>query len=114
MRLIFVMCFVVSVSQTNVTFCVLDLKEMCLTALANLTWRSRTQDEHPKTMFSKDKVRTTCFHKLMLVLMGASKAHWLGLLGSSDKLDLISSEDSVAKWGHIFIFSQEVSILWTN
>lgn len=35
-----------------------DLKEMCLTALANLTWRSRTQDEHPKTMFSKDKVRT--------------------------------------------------------
>uniref|UniRef100_A0A8C0YF16 Ash2 like, histone lysine methyltransferase complex subunit n=1 Tax=Cyprinus carpio carpio TaxID=630221 RepID=A0A8C0YF16_CYPCA len=32
-----------------------DLKEMCLTALANLTWRSRTQEEHPKTMFSKDK-----------------------------------------------------------
>ncbi|XP_056288307.1 set1/Ash2 histone methyltransferase complex subunit ASH2 isoform X2 [Pseudoliparis swirei] len=32
-----------------------NLKEMCLTALANLTWRSRTQDEHPKTMFSKDK-----------------------------------------------------------
>ncbi|GCB79778.1 hypothetical protein scyTo_0017008, partial [Scyliorhinus torazame] len=32
-----------------------DLKEMCLTGLANLTWRSRTQDEHPKTMFSKDK-----------------------------------------------------------
>lgn len=31
---------------------------MCLTALANLTWRSRTQDEHPKTMFSKDKVST--------------------------------------------------------
>uniref|UniRef100_A0A8C1WHZ6 Ash2 like, histone lysine methyltransferase complex subunit n=1 Tax=Cyprinus carpio TaxID=7962 RepID=A0A8C1WHZ6_CYPCA len=31
------------------------LKEMCLTALANLTWRSRTQEEHPKTMFSKDK-----------------------------------------------------------
>ncbi|XP_026152811.1 set1/Ash2 histone methyltransferase complex subunit ASH2 isoform X1 [Mastacembelus armatus] len=31
-----------------------NLKEMCLTALANLTWRSRTQ-EHPKTMFSKDK-----------------------------------------------------------
>lgn len=29
---------------------------MCLTALANLTWRSRTQEEHPKTMFSKDKV----------------------------------------------------------
>uniref|UniRef100_A0A3Q3NP79 Ash2 like, histone lysine methyltransferase complex subunit n=1 Tax=Labrus bergylta TaxID=56723 RepID=A0A3Q3NP79_9LABR len=34
-----------------------NLKEMCLTALANLTWRSRTQDEHPKTMFSKDKVK---------------------------------------------------------
>ncbi|XP_048876494.1 set1/Ash2 histone methyltransferase complex subunit ASH2 isoform X2 [Brienomyrus brachyistius] len=32
-----------------------NLREMCLTALANLTWRSRTQDEHPKTMFSKDK-----------------------------------------------------------
>ncbi|KAF3848558.1 hypothetical protein F7725_015055 [Dissostichus mawsoni] len=32
-----------------------DLKEMCLTALANLTWRSRTQDEHPKTMFPKEK-----------------------------------------------------------
>ncbi|KAM3599949.1 uncharacterized protein V6R79_014273 [Siganus canaliculatus] len=32
-----------------------NLKEMCLTALANLTWRSRTQDEHAKTMFSKDK-----------------------------------------------------------
>ncbi|XP_008300039.1 set1/Ash2 histone methyltransferase complex subunit ASH2 isoform X1 [Stegastes partitus] len=32
-----------------------NLKEMCLTALANLTWRSRAQDEHPKTMFSKDK-----------------------------------------------------------
>ncbi|KAG8141356.1 hypothetical protein E2320_006984 [Naja naja] len=32
-----------------------DLKEMCLSALANLTWQSRTQDEHPKTMFSKDK-----------------------------------------------------------
>uniref|UniRef100_A0A8C5BCS5 Ash2 like, histone lysine methyltransferase complex subunit n=1 Tax=Gadus morhua TaxID=8049 RepID=A0A8C5BCS5_GADMO len=32
-----------------------NLKEMCLTALANLTWRSRTQEEHPKTMFSKDK-----------------------------------------------------------
>ncbi|XP_061657453.1 set1/Ash2 histone methyltransferase complex subunit ASH2 isoform X2 [Syngnathoides biaculeatus] len=32
-----------------------NLKEMCLTALANLTWRSRSQDEHPKTMFSKDK-----------------------------------------------------------
>ncbi|XP_070706561.1 set1/Ash2 histone methyltransferase complex subunit ASH2 [Pempheris klunzingeri] len=31
-----------------------NLKEMCLTALANLTWRSRKQDEHPKTMFSKD------------------------------------------------------------
>ncbi|KAM9456512.1 set1/Ash2 histone methyltransferase complex subunit ASH2 isoform 2-T2 [Clarias gariepinus] len=32
-----------------------NLKEMCLTALANLTWRSRTREEHPKTMFSKDK-----------------------------------------------------------
>uniref|UniRef100_A0A4W5MLM5 Set1/Ash2 histone methyltransferase complex subunit ASH2 n=1 Tax=Hucho hucho TaxID=62062 RepID=A0A4W5MLM5_9TELE len=32
-----------------------NLKEMCLTALANLTWRSRTQEDHPKTMFSKDK-----------------------------------------------------------
>ncbi|XP_075457330.1 set1/Ash2 histone methyltransferase complex subunit ASH2 isoform X1 [Ascaphus truei] len=32
-----------------------NLKEMCLTALANLTWQSRNQDEHPKTMFSKDK-----------------------------------------------------------
>ncbi|TRY88154.1 hypothetical protein DNTS_029456 [Danionella cerebrum] len=32
-----------------------NLKEMCLTALANLTWRSRSQEEHPKTMFSKDK-----------------------------------------------------------
>ncbi|XP_060058396.1 set1/Ash2 histone methyltransferase complex subunit ASH2-like [Erinaceus europaeus] len=32
-----------------------NLKEMCLTALANLTWQSRTQDEHPKTMVSKDK-----------------------------------------------------------
>uniref|UniRef100_A0AAY4AR38 B30.2/SPRY domain-containing protein n=1 Tax=Denticeps clupeoides TaxID=299321 RepID=A0AAY4AR38_9TELE len=32
-----------------------NLKEMCLTALANLTWRSRVQDEHPKTMFSKEK-----------------------------------------------------------
>lgn len=32
-----------------------NLKEMCLTALSNLTWRSRTQEEHPKTMFSKDK-----------------------------------------------------------
>ncbi|KAI1882567.1 hypothetical protein AGOR_G00252080 [Albula goreensis] len=32
-----------------------NLKEMCLTTLANLTWRSRIQDEHPKTMFSKDK-----------------------------------------------------------
>ncbi|CAH2275224.1 set1 Ash2 histone methyltransferase complex subunit ASH2 isoform X2 [Pelobates cultripes] len=31
------------------------LKEMCLTALANLTWQSRNKDEHPKTMFSKDK-----------------------------------------------------------
>ncbi|KAI5624429.1 set1/Ash2 histone methyltransferase complex subunit ASH2 isoform X1, partial [Silurus asotus] len=31
-----------------------NLKEMCLTALANLTW-SRTREEHPKTMFSKDK-----------------------------------------------------------
>lgn len=37
-------------------FCFSDLKEMCLSALANLTWQSRTQDEHPKTMFSKDKV----------------------------------------------------------
>lgn len=37
-------------------FCSSDLKEMCLSALANLTWQSRTQDEHPKTMFSKDKV----------------------------------------------------------
>lgn len=37
-------------------FCCSDLKEMCLSALANLTWQSRTQDEHPKTMFSKDKV----------------------------------------------------------
>ncbi|KAK2823258.1 hypothetical protein Q7C36_019858 [Tachysurus vachellii] len=32
-----------------------NLKEMCLTALANLTWRSRTHEDHPKTMFSKDK-----------------------------------------------------------
>ncbi|XP_053320413.1 set1/Ash2 histone methyltransferase complex subunit ASH2 [Spea bombifrons] len=32
-----------------------NLKEMCLTALANLTWQSRNRDEHPKTMFSKDK-----------------------------------------------------------
>ncbi|KAJ7305142.1 hypothetical protein JRQ81_011024 [Phrynocephalus forsythii] len=32
-----------------------NLKEMCLSALANLTWQSRFQDEHPKTMFSKDK-----------------------------------------------------------
>ncbi|XP_034085116.1 set1/Ash2 histone methyltransferase complex subunit ASH2-like isoform X2 [Gymnodraco acuticeps] len=32
-----------------------NLKEMCLTALANLTWRSRTHDEHPKTMFPKEK-----------------------------------------------------------
>ncbi|XP_068130705.1 set1/Ash2 histone methyltransferase complex subunit ASH2 [Hyperolius riggenbachi] len=32
-----------------------NLKEMCLTTLANLTWQSRNQDEHPKTMFSKDK-----------------------------------------------------------
>ncbi|XP_054854460.1 set1/Ash2 histone methyltransferase complex subunit ASH2 isoform X1 [Eublepharis macularius] len=32
-----------------------NLKEMCLSSLANLTWQSRTQDEHPKTMFSKDK-----------------------------------------------------------
>ncbi|KAK3550188.1 hypothetical protein QTP86_021216 [Hemibagrus guttatus] len=32
-----------------------NLKEMCLTALANLTWRSRTREDHPKTMFSKDK-----------------------------------------------------------
>ncbi|KAF4082405.1 hypothetical protein AMELA_G00151170 [Ameiurus melas] len=32
-----------------------NLKEMCLTSLANLTWRSRTREEHPKTMFSKDK-----------------------------------------------------------
>ncbi|KAM5172737.1 set1/Ash2 histone methyltransferase complex subunit ASH2 [Mantella aurantiaca] len=32
-----------------------NLKEMCLTALANLTWQSRNKDEHPKTMFSKDK-----------------------------------------------------------
>ncbi|KAB0339098.1 hypothetical protein E2I00_006321, partial [Balaenoptera physalus] len=32
-----------------------NLKEMCLSALANLTWQSRIQDEHPKTMFSKDK-----------------------------------------------------------
>ncbi|XP_076876757.1 set1/Ash2 histone methyltransferase complex subunit ASH2 isoform X2 [Brachyhypopomus gauderio] len=32
-----------------------NLKEMCLTALANLTWRSKNQEEHPKTMFSKDK-----------------------------------------------------------
>ncbi|XP_063787686.1 set1/Ash2 histone methyltransferase complex subunit ASH2 isoform X2 [Pseudophryne corroboree] len=32
-----------------------NLKEMCLTALANLTWHSRNQEEHPKTMFSKDK-----------------------------------------------------------
>uniref|UniRef100_A0A8V5H380 Uncharacterized protein n=1 Tax=Melopsittacus undulatus TaxID=13146 RepID=A0A8V5H380_MELUD len=32
-----------------------NLKEMCLSALANLTWQSRTQDEHPKTLFSKDK-----------------------------------------------------------
>ncbi|KAG8441202.1 hypothetical protein GDO86_006810 [Hymenochirus boettgeri] len=32
-----------------------NLKEMCLTGLANLTWQSRNQDEHPKTMFSKDK-----------------------------------------------------------
>lgn len=39
-----------------VSLCVSDLKEMCLTALANLTWSSRTQEEHPKTMFSKDKV----------------------------------------------------------
>lgn len=37
-------------------FFLIDLKEMCLSALANLTWQSRTQDEHPKTMFSKDKV----------------------------------------------------------
>lgn len=43
-------------------FCCSDLKEMCLTALANLTWRSRTQEEHPKTMFSKDKVSTSCSH----------------------------------------------------
>ncbi|XP_069823193.1 set1/Ash2 histone methyltransferase complex subunit ASH2 [Dendropsophus ebraccatus] len=32
-----------------------NLKEMCLTTLANLTWQSRNRDEHPKTMFSKDK-----------------------------------------------------------
>ncbi|KAA8579200.1 hypothetical protein FQN60_000022 [Etheostoma spectabile] len=38
--------------MTNYVF---HCNEMCLTALANLTWRSRTQDEHPKTMFSKDK-----------------------------------------------------------
>ncbi|MGH0173362.1 UNVERIFIED_CONTAM: hypothetical protein FKN15_065161 [Acipenser sinensis] len=46
-------------SQTSADECFLshssDLKEMCLTALANLTWRSRNQEEHPKTMFSKDK-----------------------------------------------------------
>lgn len=47
--------------QTTVCFCVADLKEMCLTALANLTWRSRTQEEHPKTMFSKDKVSIRWF-----------------------------------------------------
>lgn len=40
----------------NLIFVSTDLKEMCLTALANLTWRSRSQEEHPKTMFSKDKV----------------------------------------------------------
>ncbi|KAH0623182.1 hypothetical protein JD844_031222 [Phrynosoma platyrhinos] len=34
-----------------------NLKEMCLSALANLTWQSRSQDEHPKTMFSKDKCK---------------------------------------------------------
>lgn len=55
--------FVICALNTN-HFCVLDLKEMCLTALANLTWRSRTQEEHPKTMFSKDKVSTGCFHSL--------------------------------------------------
>ena len=48
------------VTLLNSYFIVLvsDLKEMCLTALANLTWRSRTQEEHPKTMFSKDKVNS--------------------------------------------------------
>ncbi|XP_068130731.1 E3 SUMO-protein ligase ZBED1-like isoform X2 [Hyperolius riggenbachi] len=32
-----------------------NLKEMCLTTLANLTWQSRNQVSRPKTMFSKDK-----------------------------------------------------------
>ena len=43
-------------SNSFFLFAFVDLKEMCLSALANLTWQSRTQDEHPKTMFSKDKV----------------------------------------------------------
>uniref|UniRef100_A0A8C4QHN1 Ash2 like, histone lysine methyltransferase complex subunit n=1 Tax=Eptatretus burgeri TaxID=7764 RepID=A0A8C4QHN1_EPTBU len=32
-----------------------NLKEMCVTTLANLTWRSRCKDNHPTTLFSKDK-----------------------------------------------------------
>lgn len=52
---------IVFLPQTAVNFRVADLKEMCLTALANLTWRSRTQEEHPKTMFSKDKVSIGCY-----------------------------------------------------
>uniref|UniRef100_A0A7M4E093 ASH2 like, histone lysine methyltransferase complex subunit n=1 Tax=Crocodylus porosus TaxID=8502 RepID=A0A7M4E093_CROPO len=47
--------YVAPLLGTKCHLCLHDLKEMCLSALANLTWQSRTQDEHPKTMFSKDK-----------------------------------------------------------
>lgn len=51
---------------------------MCLTALANLTWRSRTHDEHPKTMFSKDKVRILVLkHLNVLVLFIFKASHYL-------------------------------------
>lgn len=67
-------------TQTTFTFGCSVLKEMCLTALANLTWRSRTQEEHPKTMFSKDKVSTSGSHRLLLVLlMWPSKASKLDI-----------------------------------
>uniref|UniRef100_A0A8C7MJV5 Ash2 like, histone lysine methyltransferase complex subunit n=1 Tax=Oncorhynchus kisutch TaxID=8019 RepID=A0A8C7MJV5_ONCKI len=44
-----------------------NLKEMCLTALANLTWSSRTQEEHPKTMFSKDKKQICDLWKCLIL-----------------------------------------------
>lgn len=49
---------------------------MCLSALANLTWQSRTQDEHPKTMFSKDKVRLLQNHRALTWALSSVKRNF--------------------------------------